>query len=205
MKFYTIDCDWEKLLLECQKVYKLWEEFIKPQSPEGYDMTLSKNSYNLVTLSTPLPEFYNLWRQVYGNIRKEFVGNPLYIHAWLNVHRSEDLNKKSLGWHSHAYCKYHGFVHLSNKETETLFTKYEPTIDERNLWNDDPTKAVVLDTHPTRLSVKNKQGLQYIGPGDIMHKVVPKDYSGIRASIGYDIIDSPTERHFYQDILVPIL
>ena len=121
-----------------------------------------------------------MWDQVFKNIRSYYDSStdPLWIHAWMNVHRNEDLGKESLGWHTHDYCNYHGFIHLSDKETDTIF---------RN-----------------NLIVKNKRGMQYLGPGNIEHKVSPCGFSGIRVSIGYDILDDPRDVHFDQEIFVPI-
>ncbi len=188
MKFYTVDCDWEQLLKETQMVYRFWQDEIAQRFqyavPEN-DPTLSKNTYNLVNLSTPLPEYYNLWSQVFVHIKNYYKDlnhtGPLWMHSWLNVHRAEDLNgvKESLNWHRHSYCNHHGFVHISDKETDTIFKN--GTV------------------------IKNKQGQMYMGDARLEHRVLACGFKGIRASIGIDLLDAPQPKHFEQDTFVPIL
>jgi|TARA_B100000029_G_scaffold180442_2_gene178100 hypothetical protein len=206
VQFWDLDLDWKTLLTEARTCYGLWNSCIKPKTggvggsagaDEEWDMSMSKNAYNIITLSSTLPEMYKLWNQMFKNIRShsELKTKPLWIHAWMNVHRSEELGKMSLGWHNHSYCKYHGFVHLSDKATETVFSEYVPDDekqrDEKTEWYlsaEDRTRHP-LDVSPETLVVENKQGLQYLGPGPLMHKVRSNDYDGLRVSIGYDVID----------------
>ena len=103
------------------------------------------------------------------------------MHSWLNVHKAQDLNgvKESLNWHRHSYCNHHGFVHISDKETDTIF---------RN-----------------GTVIKNKQGQMYMGDARLEHRVLACGFKGIRASIGIDLLDSPQPKHFEQDTFVPIL
>ena len=51
--------------------------------------------------------------------------------------------------------------------------------------------------------VKNKRGMQYLGPA-ILNIKYHLGFSGIRVSIGYDILDDPRDVHFDQEIFVPI-
>tara|TARA_Y100000361_G_scaffold19705_1_gene15354 strand:- start:19776 stop:20579 length:804 start_codon:yes stop_codon:yes gene_type:complete len=202
-----VRCDWEGLLTEARTCYGLWKAGILPMSlqamsgknvkEEDWDMTLSKNAYNIITLSSTMPHFYNLWMQLFKQIRShpELKKQPLWIHAWLNVHRYEDLGKLSLGWHNHSYCRYHGFVHLSDRPTDTIFADRIPTSNEERddittwyLKNEDRTQHPLNDTDIT-LRIPNSQGLHYIGPGPLLHRVIPHPYKGWRVSIGYDIID----------------
>ena len=132
---YTVDCDWKVLLTEARTCLGLWESSIAHKATSSmhgkadeWDMSMSKNAYNLISLSSTMPEFFSLWNQVFRNIRK-YPGletKPLWIHAWMNVHRAEQLGKMSLGWHNHSYCGYHGFIHLSQKETTTVFSNVIP-------------------------------------------------------------------------------
>jgi|TARA_Y100000356_G_C11254520_1_gene289245 hypothetical protein len=202
---YTVDCDWKVLLTEARTCLGLWESSIAHKATSSmhgkadeWDMSMSKNAYNLISLSSTMPEFFSLWNQVFRNIRK-YPGletKPLWIHAWMNVHRAEQLGKMSLGWHNHSYCGYHGFIHLSQKETTTVFSNVIPQSfeerDEHTLWYldaEDRTKHPLDETITDVIRIDNQQGLQYIGPGPLMHKVIPGDYPGVRVSIGYDIID----------------
>ena len=180
MKYYEIDCDWNVLLKETAQVYELWKGLVEPSIPPelNYDPTLSKNAYNAITLSSPLPEYYKFWKQVFGNIKKE-ISKPVWIHSWLNVHRHEDLGKESLEWHTHSYANYHGFVHISDKATTTEFKN--GTI------------------------IPNKQGQMYFGDASLEHRVVSGQFRGIRASIAYDLMVDPKPEHFAQDIFIPIL
>ena len=180
MKFYQLDCDWKALLKETSQVYGLWKGIVQPRIPPelNYDPTLAKNAYNVITLTSPLPEYYKFWTQVYANIRKE-VDRPVWIHSWLNVHRHEDLGKESLEWHSHSYANHHGFIHLSDKASTTEF---------KNGTN-----------------IPNKQGQMYFGDASLEHRVVSGQFQGIRASIAYDLLDDPKPEHFAQDIFIPIL
>ena len=180
MKFYSVDCNWNELLKETARVYKLWEGVVKPQIPPhlDYDSTLSKNAYNLITLSTPLPEYYKFWRQVYENLKGE-LGTPIWIHAWLNVHRKEELGVKSLEWHNHSYADYHGFIHISDKASTTEFKN--------------------------GTMIPNNQGQMYFGDASLEHRVVSGQFDGIRASIAYDLLIDPRPEHFGQNIFVPIL
>jgi hypothetical protein len=223
MRFYSVDLDFKKILLESKRCYHLWKDIVQIQAPPGsekdFDPTLSKNAYSLITLSSPLPEYYKLWQQVFKNIRK-YPGleeKPIWIHTWLNVHRSEHLGAMSLGWHSHNYCSKHGFIHLSQKDTDTVFSAVVPEdMEERdrytNWYIDAPDRYAPheLDDKDTMLVVPNKQGMQYIGPGSLMHKVRPKPFDGIRVSIGYDIMEDPdlddpsVVDTFQNDIFVPI-
>ena len=205
---YKVDVNFRGVLGEAKRCYDLWKGSISNMSKmamsaesvddSDWDMTLSKNAYNIICLSSTLPNFYELWNQMFRQIRShpELKTKPLWIHAWLNVHRQEDLGRLSLGWHNHSYCRYHGFVHLSDKATDTVFADHIPTSNEER---DDITQWYLEDTndrdeHPlnkeeiTRV-IPNEQGLHYIGPGPLLHRVVPKPFKGIRCSIGYDIID----------------
>ncbi len=185
---FTIDLDFNELLRETQKVYQIWQMTIKPMAPPGYDPTLSKNAYNLILLSSYLPTYYNLWQQVLSNIKGE-IGSPTYVHAWLNVHRSEDLcdENESLNWHNHSYADYHGFVHISNKNTDTVFKDGQV--------------------------IPNKQGQMCMFEAAREHRVENRQFSGIRASIGFDILHNPNPAVFVQQVidsgalpqLVPIL
>ena len=102
MKFFTLECDWHKILEETRTAYQIWNQLIPPTAPSGQecDATLSKNTYNLINLTSPFPEYYSLWSQLFKNVRENMPAGPLWIHAWLNVHRSGELGKNSLGWHS---------------------------------------------------------------------------------------------------------
>ena len=186
MKYYQLDLDFNELLKETARVYAQWKEQIEcryEHMQPRVDPTLSKNTYNLITLSTPLPTYYQLWKQVFANIKEYYGGDykHLLIHSWLNVHRSPDLNgvNESLGWHLHDYCNHHGFVHLSDKETDTEFKN--GTV------------------------IKNKQGQMYMGDSRLEHRVVSCNFKGLRASIGIDLLDDPKPEHFNQAIFVPIV
>ena len=204
VKIYDVDVLWKEILTEARTCYGLWKSNIEPLaessmsgSRDEWDMSMTKNAYNIITLSSTMPEFFYLWNQVFKNIRS-YPGletKPLWIHAWMNAHRYEELGKMSLGWHNHSYCRYHGFIHLSDKPTETVFANDIPRDfkerDEQCLTYfdlEDRTKHP-LDADEYPYVIPNKQGLQYIGPGPLMHSVKPLPYEGIRVSIGYDIID----------------
>ena len=183
MKFFTVECDWQALLKETAQTYGLWKKMILPKvppeaRPHAYEPTLTKNVYNVINLTTPLPEYYKFWKQVYDNIRSELDG-PIWIHAWLNIHRNEDLGKESLEWHTHSYANYHGFVHISDKATTTEFKNGK--------------------------MIPNNQGQMYFGDASLEHRVVAGQFEGIRASIGYDLLLDPQPEHFDQDIFIPIL
>ena len=176
---YQLDLDWNELLKETQKVYHIWKESVESNAPPGYDPTLSKNAYNLILMSIPWPTYYKLWQQVLPNIKSE-IGTPCWIHAWLNVHRSDDLvfdddEKTSLNWHNHSYANYHGFIHISNKDTDTIFKDGEV--------------------------IPNKQGQMCMFDGEREHRVESRQYTGIRASIGFDILHNPDADQFYQEVL----
>lgn len=207
MKFFTLECDWHKILEETRTAYQIWNQLIPPTAPSGQecDATLSKNTYNLINLTSPFPEYYSLWSQLFKNVRENMPSGPLWIHAWLNVHRSGELGKNSLGWHCHYYAAQHGFVHLSDKPTETVFSSVEPTQEQMEHWNKHADNALELDLMPTKLVVNNKQGQQYFGPGHLMHKVRSVPYEGIRASIGYDLFDDPTKYTLPPNLLVPLI
>ena len=90
MKFYSVECDWHALLKETAQTYGLWKKMILPKVPpeardHAYDPTLTKNVYNVINLTTPLPEYYKFWKQVYDNIRSELDG-PIWIHALSLIH-----------------------------------------------------------------------------------------------------------------------
>ena len=111
MKFFELDCDWQKILEETRTAYNIWNQLIPPTAPPGQecDPTLSKNTYNLINLTSPFPEYYSLWSQLFKNVRDNTPDGPLWIHAWLNVHRENQLGKNSLGWHCHYYAMHHNF------------------------------------------------------------------------------------------------
>lgn len=208
----TPHTNWEGILTEARACYNLWDQNIRQHSAEQFfsqsmgdgsvkdgdwDMTLGKNAYNLIMLSSTMPNFFYLWQDMFKQIRShpELKSQPLWIHAWMNVHRYEELGKLSLGWHNHSYCKYHGFVHLSDRPTDTVFCDHLAHLRERDeitqWYMDNPDSRddhPLNDTENVRV-IPNKQGQHYIGPGPLLHRVIPRQYDGIRVSIGYDIID----------------
>jgi len=204
VRTYDVSVDWKELLTEARTCYGLWKSVVEPLAESSmhgkadeWDMSMSKNAYSIITLSSTMPSFFSLWNQVFKNIRK-YPGletKPLWVHAWMNAHRYEELGKMSLGWHNHSYVKYHGFVHLSDKPTETVFAEWVPENfndrDEQCLWYLDAEnrREHPLDRDEYPYVIPNKQGMQYLGPGPLMHAVKPLPYEGIRVSIGYDIIE----------------
>jgi hypothetical protein len=204
IKFYEVDCNWKGLLTEARTCYGYWKSYIEPKASETmhgggdvWDMSMSKNAYSIITLSSTMPNFFDLWQQTFKNIRSHpgLETKPLWIHAWMNVHRFEDLGEMSMGWHNHYYVKYHGFLHLSDKPTTTVFSNVVPKdnkeTDKYTEWyyKTDNRSEHPLDQEEEAVIIPNKQGLQYLGPGPIMHKVRAEPFDGFRVSIGYDVIE----------------
>ena len=82
-----------------------------------------------------------------------------------------------------------------DRPTDTVFCNHLAHMEERDeiaqWYLDNPDSR---DDHPLNDTeivrvIPNKQGMHYIGPGPLLHRVVPRPYEGVRVSIGYDIID----------------
>jgi hypothetical protein len=83
-------------------------------------LTKSYWMYNIFAISSPDFHMYAIYKEIQTLVRKEVGDQPLWIQAWLNLHRPEDV----LSWHTH-FSKWHGYVSIDPKKTKTVFRNYE--------------------------------------------------------------------------------
>lgn len=173
-KVYTstaITENYEQLIKDCDRAYRLFNHFYNPEGIEDMptqahyttDNGQKEINYNIFTLTATRLSFYNLYKDLCEVIR-DYLGEdiPLWVNAWINY----DKYGKTLNWHGHNY-PYHGYISIDPKKTITEFDGW---------------------------SVENKIGNIYIGEGGPRHKVnVLEPYDGYRITIGFDILTEPNE------------
>lgn len=129
--------------------------------------------YNIFSLTTPSPYFYELYTIFRSIVRMHLGSRPIWFQCWMNFHSSDNV----LGWHNHAY-PYHGYISIDPHKTTTLFTDH-----------DDP--ATVEDSS-ILYEIENKPGQIYFGPGWRPHKVrVDEKFDRPRLTLGFDISFKP--------------
>lgn len=86
----------------------------------GKDSTELYNTYNVFSLTSGSLYFYNLYRELTTIIRKELPNGPLWLQAWINIHKKDTV----LSWHNH-FWPYHGYISIEPQDTITEFEGYE--------------------------------------------------------------------------------
>ena len=110
----------EEFIHHCDIVY----EKLKLQF--GSDTTWNYGNYNIFVESATSTYFYELLQALKGCIRDyaNDIGVPedqrMWIQAWMNYHKSEDVLK----WHGHDF-DFHGYVSIDPKNTKTIFKNWE--------------------------------------------------------------------------------
>ena len=125
--------------------------------------------YNIFSLTSPSPYFYELY-SIFRNIIKMHLGSrPMWFQCWMNFHSSDSV----LNWHNHAF-PYHGYISIDPHNTTTLFKDH-----------DDPA---TVEHAPMLYEIENKPGQIYFGPGWRPHKVqVNEEFDRPRLTLGFDI------------------
>jgi hypothetical protein len=129
--------------------------------------------YNFFTIASCNSEIYLLYLEMLKCIRHyfnlyEIENTNVWMQTWMNIHTKEQI----LTSHSHAF-PFHGYVSLSNHNTDTVFT----------------------DSHHGNelYRVKNYPLQLYLGPGYRHHHVENVgDYDDERVTLGFDIQISNT-------------
>jgi hypothetical protein len=138
--------------------------FIEDEMNSGNDLS-GYSFYNVYSLTTPSPYFYELYRVFKSIIRMHLGENRMiWFQSWMNFHSSDTV----LDWHTHTF-PYHGYISIDPYNTTTKF---------RN----DETKEIVYE-------VENYPGQIYFGPGYRPHKVfVNEQFNKPRLTLGFDIV-----------------
>lgn len=126
------------------------------------ETTWTYNKYNVFSFSSTSHLYYDFYKEL-SNVLRDYIGKDLriWMEAWLNYHKYEDL--KSLSWHAHEYL-FHGYVCIDPKNTVTQFKGFE---------------------------IQNKPGQIYIGLGQagMEHNVKAfEPYEGYRSTLAFDCV-----------------
>lgn len=122
------------------------------------DTTWQYYMYNIFGVTSPSLHFYCIFKELKKIIFENVNSDKIWLQSWLNYHTQEQI----LDWHNHK-APYHGYICIEPQDTTTEF---------ESGWN-----------------ISNECGNIYFGPGKTMHRVVNNSsYSGIRITLGYDII-----------------
>ena len=85
------------------------------------DSTRYYRYYNAFSLAAGCEHYYKLFAELKSNIRYYCQrSDPLWIQAWLNVHRPDEV----LDWHSHYESIFHGYISVDPKSSVTEFEKF---------------------------------------------------------------------------------
>ena len=151
----------EQFIADCHLIH----DKFKREYPDR-DSTWAYGRYNVFSLASPMPLWYDLYSDLSYVIRGYITSHsldthkPLWIQSWLNFHKSAEV----LEWHNHDW-PYHGYISINPCKTTTVFEGYK---------------------------IENKIGGIYIGPGDRKHKVrVDEEFDSTRITLGFDITDQP--------------
>jgi hypothetical protein len=138
--------------------------FIEDEMNSADDLS-GYSFYNVYSLTTPSPYFYELYRILKSIVRMHLGENRMiWMQSWMNFQNSDNV----LDWHNHTF-PYHGYVSIDPYNTTTKFRNNE-------------TKEIVYE-------IENHPGQIYFGPGFRPHKVFANEqFSKPRITLGFDIL-----------------
>jgi hypothetical protein len=124
--------------------------------------------YGIQSFTFGLTHYYHILKSLEKTIRS-FVNHnkPLWYQCWINIHEPSQL----LDWHDHVLCKYHGYLSIDPKKSNTIFENYK---------------------------IENAIGQLYIGPSNRKHKVVADHFLGKRITLGFDVADENDAKMMYK-------
>jgi hypothetical protein len=85
------------------------------------DSTLGYSFYNIFSITSPSPLFYDILQELKRELR-QFIGHNdrLWFQSWANYHMPNEV----LDWHNHEW-PWHGYISIDPKKTKTVFEGYE--------------------------------------------------------------------------------
>ena len=142
---------------------------------KAHDSTWAYYLYNTFTITSYTQGMYDLFGDVVSAI-DDYTNKKRPL--WFQCWINYHKPEEVLKWHGHEYpC--HGYVCIDPKETHTVYDGYK---------------------------IKNEIGNIYIGPGFRRHKVVvDHDYNLPRITLGFDIVNEPSNNPVKMNSFIPVL